>query len=317
MSLYKQAKIALDENRMSILGVQILYGFQLHAPFQPQFASLPAISRDASLAAFILLTAAIVVMIAPCSYHRIVTDGNSTSRLQIAITWATNCALALLGVAIGLDLFLVGERIGGMPTGISLGAAFTLCAFLFWFGIELMQRHSRPYTRKSEDASSEVKLSDRIDFVLTEARVVLPGVQALLGFQLIVVLTDAFTELPATATFLHLAALASVAISAVLLIAPASHHRIVYRGDDSPDFPPIASAYLLAATVFLALGMGADCYVIVVQVSRSESWAVAAGILTALTALGFWHIGPLIARLRRSDPPAPGAGLLPEQTKPS
>lgn len=311
MSLYKQAKIALDENRMSILGVQILYGFQLHAPFQPQFASLPAVSRDASLAAFILLTVAIIVMIAPCSYHRIVTDGNSTLRLQIAVTWATNCTLVLLGVAIGLDLFLVGERIGGMAIGIGLGIAFTLCAFLFWFGIELMQRRNRTHTRKSEGASSEVKLSEQIDFVLTEARVVLPGVQALLGFQLIVVLTDAFTELPQAATFLHLAALASVAISAVLLIAPASHHRIAYRGDDSPDFPPVASAYLLAATVFLALGMAADCYVIVVQVSHSESWALAGGILTALTALGFWHIGPLIARLRKSGPSRSGSRIAP------
>src|SRR5262249_922900 len=97
--------------------------------------------------------------------------------------------------------------------------------------------------------------------------------------------------------------LAAVAISAVLLIAPASHHRIVCRGGDSPDFPPIASAYLLASTVFLALGMGADCYVIVVQVSHSDPWAVTAGLLTTLGALGFWHIGPLIGRYRHRRPP--------------
>src|SRR5688500_1277910 len=90
-------------------------------------------------------------------------------------------------------------------------------------------------------------LEDRIDFVLTEARVVLPGVQALLGFQLVVVLTDAFAELPASSAMVHLAALASVAVSAVLLLAPTAYHRIVFGGEDSEEFPPIASAYLLAA----------------------------------------------------------------------
>ncbi|HWA48701.1 MAG TPA: DUF6328 family protein [Dongiaceae bacterium] len=299
MSTFKQAKIALDENRMSILGVQVLYGFQLNAPFQPQFASLPAVSKDASLAAFLLLTAAIVVMIAPSGYHRIVTDGTSTSRLQTGITWATSCTLGLLGAAMALDLFLVGERIGGMAVGIGLGIAFALCAFLFWFGIELMHRSNRTHTPRDEEPSSKVKLSERIDFVLTEARVVLPGVQALLGFQLIVVLTDAFAALPAGPAQVHLAALAAVALSAVLLIAPAAHHRIVYRGGDSPDFPPIASAYLLAATVFLALGMAADCYVIVLKVLESDVWAVTAAIVTTLLCLCFWHLFPLLGRYRR------------------
>jgi hypothetical protein len=198
----------------------------------------------------------------------------------------------------GLDLFLVGERIGGMSTGLIMGAAFAACAFLFWFGIELMHRAWQPFER-SEPASTEVTLGERIDFVLTEARVVLPGVQALLGFQLIVVLTDQFAELPPGPAFVHLTALAAVAMSAVLLIAPAAHHRIVYRGGDSPDFPPIAGAYLLAATVFLALGMAADCYVIVLTVLRSDDWAVAAAITTTLLCLAFWHLLPLLARYRR------------------
>ena len=42
----------------------------------------------------------------------------------------------------------------------------------------------------------ETELSTRIKQVLTEARVVLPGAQALLGFQFIAVLTDSFARLP-------------------------------------------------------------------------------------------------------------------------
>jgi hypothetical protein len=44
--------------------------------------------------------------------------------------------------------------------------------------------------------NQETPLSIKIDHMLTEARVVLPGAQALLGFQLIAVLTKPFEQLP-------------------------------------------------------------------------------------------------------------------------
>ena len=141
-----------------------------------------------------------------------------------------------------------------------------------------------------------IKLEDRIDFALTEARVVLPGVQALLGFQLAVVLTEGFGRLPASAALTHLGALAAVAISAVLLIAPASHHRIVFGGEEAEEFLPIAGAYLLAATVFLAIGMAADSYVIVAKILNSQIWGVMAGVIIATLCLSLWHVVPLIAR---------------------
>lgn len=114
---------------MSILGVQILYEFPA-----PRAVSDPV--RHAT----------------PRAHHRIVTDGNSTQRLRTAITWATNCTLALLGAVMGLDLFLVGEHIGGMSLGISLGVAFIFCAFVFWFEIELMQRNGHTHTQKAKPA---------------------------------------------------------------------------------------------------------------------------------------------------------------------
>ena len=45
MTPKKKIKIALDENRLSILGVQILFGFQLQAPFQHQFEAQHAVRR--------------------------------------------------------------------------------------------------------------------------------------------------------------------------------------------------------------------------------------------------------------------------------
>ena len=69
--------------------------------------------------------------------------------------------------------------------------------------------------------------------MLTEARVILPGAQALLGFQLAIVLTETFERLPSPSRLLHAAALVSVALSVVLLITPAALHRIVWAGEDT------------------------------------------------------------------------------------
>src|SRR5262245_62946050 len=106
MSPEKRIKIALDENRMSIMGVQILFGFQLQAPFQKTFDTLPDGLKYASLIAFVLLTAAIALLIAPSAYHRIVTKAGIEASLEHGITCLMNGALALLGFAVGLDLYL-------------------------------------------------------------------------------------------------------------------------------------------------------------------------------------------------------------------
>jgi Family of unknown function (DUF6328) len=67
--------------------------------------------------------------------------------------------------------------------------------------------------------------------MLTEARVVLPGAQALFGFQLAIVLTQSFEELPTASMIMHATSLFLVAFAVVLLMAPAAYHRIVYAGE--------------------------------------------------------------------------------------
>lgn len=297
MTPRKKTKIALDENRMSILGVQILFGFQLQAPFQQMFDTLPESSQFATVVAFGLLTGAVALLVTPSAHHRIVTQHGAEGRLQHSITWLIDISLLLLGLAIGIDLYLVGDLLLGGFAGPLFGIGFCLVAFVFWYGIELMHLTKRTRPLPSGEGE-ESRLEDRIDYVLTEARVVLPGVQALLGFQLIVILTESFGALPETSVLVHLGALAAIAISAVLLIAPAAHHRIVFGGEDAEEFLPIASAYLLAATAFLALGMAMDSYVIVAKVLGSPASGLAGAVATAIICIGLWHIWPWMLRKR-------------------
>ena len=51
--------------------------------------------------------------------------------------------------------------------------------------------------------------------------------------------------------------------------------------------------------MFLALGMAADCYVIVAKVLSSATWGVVSSAATAVACLGLWHVGPSIAKKRQ------------------
>ena len=74
--------------------------------------------------------------------------------------------------------------------------------------------------RKALPPESETSLKTKIEQLLTEARVIIPGGQALLGFQFVATLTKAFDNLPDEMKWLHAAALAAVALSVLLLKPP-------------------------------------------------------------------------------------------------
>ena len=135
--------------------------------------------------------------------------------------------------------------------------------------------------------------------MLTEARVILPGAQALLGFQLAIVLTDTFEKLPSLSQLLHAAALLFVALSVALLITPAALHRIVWAGEDTEAVLRIGGQITILALLPLAMGMAADSFVVLSRVLGSMGPAAVTAPLVLLCLIGLWFGWPLVARLQR------------------
>jgi hypothetical protein len=109
--------------------------------------------------------------------------------------------------------------------------------------------------------------------MLTEA----PGAQALFGFQLAIVLTQSFEQLPSASRIVHAASLLLVALAVVLLMTPAAYHSIVYDGEDTEDMHRVGSALVTAATAPLALGLAGDVYVVITKIVESPAAGLAAG----------------------------------------
>ena len=133
-----------------------------------------------------------------------------------------------------------------------------------------------------------VSLEEATGHILEECRMVLPGLQALFGFQLIAVFDDTFHQrLSEGEQLLHLAAIVLVTVAIALVMAPAALHRQTERHSVSRRFIDLASRLLLAGMFPLALAIALEAYLVTaVIVGRpAHAWWVAAALLAVFAAL--------------------------------
>ena len=144
----------------------------------------------------------------------------------------------------------------------------------------------------STSSIHQESLKDQAQNIHEEARMVLPGVQALFGFQLIAAFNQRFGELDKAATAVFVGSLLVVAIIVGLLMTPAAYHRICERKQVSPYFAAMSSRLIATAMVLLAIAIGADVYVVGRMVT--EPWvAVLLGVATMSVLLTLWLAFPL------------------------
>ena len=313
---------ALDEGRMLVLGAQVLVGFQFRSAFEPGFEKLSLTSQYLKMTGLALMLIALGLLLTPGAYHRIVEEGEDTDALHRFTTRVMLYALLPFAVALGLDVYVAFARTAGNRLALIVALIAALLALFYWYGLEFMRRAERAPEvlekkavdeKENEEAEAKgAKTKDKIRQVLTEARVVLPGAQALLGFQLVTTLMEAFEKLPQSSKYVHLLSLSLVALSTVLLMTPAAYHRIVERGEQTEHFHRFASRMLIAAMFPLALGVTGDFFVVVRKVTKSVTASVVAAALSLVFFYGFWFGLTLYLRKRRQSAPALGSEKKPE-----
>jgi hypothetical protein len=300
--LEHQIKTALDESRLLMLGAQILLGFQFDATFQELFETWDPVERHLHAVALLLMVAAMALLVAPSLQHRLVERGHSDRRIVAAT--GRLCAIGLVPFALSLGIahFNVFSQIFDRSAGVAAGVLFFGAAALFWFVLAYALRRKTKGETVMASQKGGSSIVDRVDHMLTEARVVLPGAQALLGFQLTVVLMRPFAELPESYRIIHAAALACVAVSVILLMAPAAFHRITFRGEETEELHRIGSRFIVAATVPLAAGIVGDVFVASAKAMDSATTGFAFAAITAVTLITLWYVQPLALRRKYPRP---------------
>jgi len=142
----------------------------------------------------------------------------------------------------------------------------------------------------------EKSLSKALTHVLEECRMVLPGIQALFGFQLIAVFNAGFVQLVPAGQVLHLVAIVLVAIAVALVMAPAAYHRQCLPEGVTEDFILLASRLLLASMVPLGAATVIDVFLIASIVLERSSLAVVVAGVVAATFFGLWVVLPWLGR---------------------
>src|SRR6266542_1988852 len=102
------------------------------------------------------------------------------------------------------------------------------------------RKNSRPL--RNEDLS----LSKAAQLILDESRMLLPGIQALLGFQLIAVFSQTFSEkLTPLEQRLHLLAIGLIVLTTIIIMTPAAYHRQMEVKTVTDSFIQMASKLML------------------------------------------------------------------------
>jgi hypothetical protein len=141
----------LNELRVALPGVQVLFGFMLVLPFQAGFSKLDSLATYVYFGGMVAAAIAIMFLIAPATYHRLAMRAGTAEKEEMLFT-SSRFALvgtAFLGISIACSLFVVTDALFGSELALLLaGAAVAFIVFL-WYGVPLWRR--RPGTGERAD----------------------------------------------------------------------------------------------------------------------------------------------------------------------
>jgi hypothetical protein len=136
-------------------------------------------------------------------------------------------------------------------------------------------------------------LEKQIQHAEHEGRMVLPGIQALFGFQLVSVFNQPFVErLSDNDKFIHLGALVFTALSALLIMTPAAYHRQTEQEFISKKFLIISSRLICVSMIFLSLSICIDMDLIARYLSVKTLFAHLLSCILFSFYIGTWFVYP-------------------------
>ena len=116
-----------------------------------------------------------------------------------------------------------------------------------------------------------LELADAVTHMMQEGRTLLPGVQALFGFQLIAVFNQRFDQaLSPAEKDLHLLALGLVAVAGGLILTPAAYNRQTDPFDVSEGLLRVGSRLLSASLPCLGLAICLDFYLVAQVITHND-----------------------------------------------
>ena len=130
----------LNELRVALPGVQVLFAFLLGVPFTQRFSQVTELQKDVYFLTFLCAAVATALLIAPSAYHRLEWRRGDKEHLLVVSNRLAISGTVFLALAISGAVFVVTDILFDAPTA-AVVAALTAAFFgWLWYGLPLLRR---------------------------------------------------------------------------------------------------------------------------------------------------------------------------------
>jgi Family of unknown function (DUF6328) len=142
----------LNELRVALPGVQVLFAFLLTVPFTPYFLKITDAQKNVYFAAFLTASVATALFIAPTAYHRIrFREGDKEQLLQTANRLAL-LGTVFLAASISCVVFVITDILFGGAAAL-ITTALNVVLFTWLWYVLPFSRHLRDANKKDKKSS--------------------------------------------------------------------------------------------------------------------------------------------------------------------
>src|SRR6185503_4332511 len=131
----------LNEVRVALPGVQVLFAFLLTVPFASGWKKTTELQQDVYVCAVVTAAVAAVFMIAPSSYHRLLFRQPHKEHMLFTSNKLLIIGMVFLAISISLCVFLVVDLVITIPWALALTAGVALLIVVLWYAMPLNRRH--------------------------------------------------------------------------------------------------------------------------------------------------------------------------------
>ena len=132
----------LQELRVVLPGVQVLFAFLLAVPFSSRFAKVNAFERDVYFVALLLAALAVALLMAPSIQHRILFRREQKRYLVSVGSALTIAGMTALALSVVLSLVLVAHFLFGSGAAWTAGGVSFVAFAVLWYALPIERRIS-------------------------------------------------------------------------------------------------------------------------------------------------------------------------------
>jgi len=134
----------LNELRVAVPGIQVLFAFLLTVPFAFGFQSVTTFQRDVYFVTLVLTALAAAFLIAPSAQHRLLFRARDKEALLLRANVLAIAGLACLALAItGVVVLITNVVFDTAVTTIVFGGATAAVLLVLWYVVPLVRRARR------------------------------------------------------------------------------------------------------------------------------------------------------------------------------